>query len=185
MFECNDKVFYPGHGVANVDGIIEKNVAGSVVKFLKLSFLHKDMMILVPLYNADSIGLRFISSEDCVNQVLQELYKNPERKLESIDFTPSGWNRRFKEYQLKILGGKLIDIIKIYRDFMHISQQKDLSFGERMLLQNVEDLLAQEIQSVRNISREEVIQELRCPFKQVLNLPQNKIAIKKNIVAST
>lgn len=185
MFEFNDKVFYPGHGVANVDGIIEKEVAGSCLKFIKLSFLHKDMMILVPLYNTDSIGLRSISSEDCVNKVLEELHRGPERKLESIDFTPSGWNRRHKEYQLKILGGKLIDIIKIYRDLMYISQQKELSFGERTLLQSVEDLLAQEIQSVRKTSREEVIQELRCPFKQILNLAQSKISIKKNIAIST
>jgi CarD family transcriptional regulator len=167
-----------------VDGIIEKNVAGSKVKFIKLSFLHKDMMILVPLYNADKIGLRPISSQEIITQALTELQKKPERKLENIDFTPSGWNRRHKEYQLKIISGKLIDIIKIYRDLMHISLQKDLSFGERTLLQNIEDLIAQEIQSSQNINREKVIQDLRCPFKQLINL-NHEIPIKKNITAPT
>lgn len=185
MFEPNDKVVYPGHGVANVDGVIEKNVAGSSVKFIKLSFIYKDMTILVPVYNVDSIGLRYISSELIINEALKELAKEPEKKFEGIDFTPSGWNRRNKGYQLKIQGGKLLEIIKIYRDLMYVSQQKELSFGERMLLQSIEDLLAQEIQSGKNIGREEVIQELRCPFKQLLNMASySKLHVKNGVQAA-
>ncbi len=185
MFEPNDKVIYPGHGVANVDGVIEKNVAGSSVKFIKLSFIYKDMTILVPVYNADSIGLRYISSQTTIDQALKELKKEPEKKFEGIDFTPSGWNRRNKDYQLKIQGGKLLDVIRIYRDLMYIAQQKELSFGERMLLQSIEDLLAQEIQSGRNICREEVIQELRCHFKQLLNVPTySKLNVKNGVQAA-
>jgi CarD family transcriptional regulator len=185
MFEPNDKVIYPGHGVANVDGVIEKNVAGSSVKFIKLSFIYKDMTILVPVYNADSIGLRYISSESIIEQALKELGKEPEKKFEGIDFTPSGWNRRNKGYQLKIQGGNLLEIVKIYRDLMHVSQQKELSFGERMLLQSIEDLLAQEIQSGKNLGREEVIQVLRCPFKQLLSVASySKLHVKNGVQAA-
>lgn len=172
MFKINDKVVYPGHGVANVESIAEKTVAGTVVMFLKLKFLFKDMNILVPVYNEDSIGLRYPSSEIIVQETIEELCKKPDKKLESIDFTPSGWNRRHKEYQLKILGGKLLDIAKIYRDLMYISLQKDLSFGERTLLQNIEDLLAQEIQVVKDSTREAVVQEIRSPFKHITEITQ-------------
>lgn len=182
MFEPNDKVIYPGHGVANVDGIIEKNVAGSSLKFIKLSFVYKDMTILVPVYNVDCIGLRRLSSQVVIDQALKELYKEPDKKIESIDVTPSGWNRRHKAYQLKIQSGVLLDIVKIYRDLMYISQQKELSFGERMLLQSIEELIAQEIQSGKQINREEVIQELRCPFKQGMCIvPYSKHNIKKGV----
>jgi RNA polymerase-interacting CarD/CdnL/TRCF family regulator len=61
---------------------------------------------------------------------------------------------------------------KIYRDLMYISLQKDLSFGERTLLQNIEDLIAQELQVVKNLSREVTIQNIRIPFKHITELTQ-------------
>lgn len=166
MFQIDDTVVYPGHGVATVQEVIERVVAGSTIVFLKLSFMFKDMTILVPTYNVDSIGIRFPNTEKELEIILQELAKKPERKLESIDFTPSGWNKRNKDYQLKIQGGKLVDIIKIYRDFMHISHMKELSFGERTLLQSIEDLIVQELQIIKNLDRDVVLQYLRNPFKE-------------------
>ena len=51
---------------------------------------------------------------------------------------------------------------------MYVAQQKDLSFGERTLLQITEELIAQEMQVIKNSDRELVIQELRTPFKQFM-----------------
>ena len=168
MFELNDKVIYPGHGVAVIDDIIEKIVGGKVVTFFKLSFLYKDMTILVPLHNTDVIGIRRPSGQQTILLAINELNKQPEKKLESIDFTPSGWNRRNKDYQLKIQSGLLVEIAKIYRDLMYVSQQKELSFGERALLQAAEELLIQELQIIKNVDRETIIQEIRNPFKKFL-----------------
>lgn len=168
MFKLNDKVVYPGHGVAVIDQIVEKHVTGRVISFMKLVFLFKDMTILVPTYNVEAIGLRKPSDQEMIDLVMEELKKKPERRLESIDFTPSGWNRRNKDYQAKIQSGKLLDIAKIYRDLMYVAQQKDLSFGERTLLQTTEELIVQELQIVKNSERELVIQELRTPFKQFM-----------------
>ena len=166
MFKLKDKVVYPGHGVAVVDEIIERNIGGNAVSFFKLVFLFKEMNILVPVYNSECIGIRYPSDETVIEAALEELSKKPEKKLESVDFTPSGWNRRNKEYQLKIQSGKMLDIAKVYRDLMHIAQQKELSFGERTLLTVLEELMAQEIQVVRSIARDAAIQELRSTFKQ-------------------
>jgi CarD family transcriptional regulator len=166
MFKLNDHVVYPGHGVAVVEDIIEKSISGTIIKFLKLNFLFKDMTILVPLYNVESIGIRYPSDNAEVDTALRELTKKPEKRLESIDFTPSGWNRRHKDYQARIQSGKLGEIAKIYRDLMYIAQQKDLSFGERTVLQTTEELIAQEIQTVKKKEREIVIQLLRNPFKE-------------------
>ncbi len=166
MFQLNDKVIYPGHGVAVVEEIIERNVAGVTIKFLKLNFLFKDMTILVPLYNVDSIGLRTPSSNAVVDTAMKELACQPGKRLESLDFTPSGWNKRNKEYQMKIQSGSLLDLIAIYRDLMHIAQMKDLSFGERTLLQNVEELIVQELKVIKDVDREVIVQDIRSPFKR-------------------
>jgi CarD family transcriptional regulator len=168
MVSIHDKVIYPGHGVAEVEEVSEKLIGGAKVSFVKLVFLFKDMTVLVPTYNLKSIGVRVPSSAVIVETVFAELNKKPQRKLEAIDFTPSGWNRRYKEYQMRIQTGDLLEIAKIYRDLMHITQQKELSFGERGLLQTTEELLIQEIQIVQNNERDIVTQELRRPFKHVI-----------------
>jgi CarD family transcriptional regulator len=166
MFNRNENVVYPGHGVAIIEDIIEKSVGGSNINFFKLTFLYKDMTILVPIYNAGSIGIRKPNTKEIVDAVINELYKAPEKKFESIDFTPSGWNRRNKDYQMRIQSGSLLEIAKIYRDLMHVAQYKELSFGERSLLQSTEELIVQELQVVLNQGKELVIQLLRRPFKQ-------------------
>lgn len=168
MVNVHDKVVYPGHGVAEVEEITEKFIGGNRVSFVKLVFLFKDMTILVPVYNLDSIGVRMPSNNLLVEAVFKELNKAPEKKLDALDFTPSGWNKRHKDYQSRIQSGNIVEIAKIYRDLMYTAQQKDLSFGERTLLQITEELLAQEIQIVKNIDRTLVIQELRIPFKHIV-----------------
>jgi len=167
MVHLNDKIVYPGHGVAVVDEIIERNVAGVAIKFIKLNFLFKDMTILVPLYNVESIGIRMPSNPELVDAAMAELSRKPEKKLETLDFTPSGWNKRNKEYQMKIQSGNLLDLVKIYRDLMHIAQMKDLSFGERTLLQSVEELIVQELKIIKDVDRELIVQDVRSPFKQL------------------
>ena len=167
MFELNTKVVYPGHGVALVESLIEKKVSGTTITFFKLSFLYKDMTILLPTHNLDSTGVRFLSDEKMVKKAMKALLIEPGKEIEQLDLSPSGWNKRNKEYQSRIQSGKLLDIVSIYRDLMHISVQKELSFGEKSLLHATEELLVQEIIEVQAKERTSVLQELREPFKRL------------------
>jgi len=171
MFKINEKVVYPGHGVAVVEEVVEKSVAGNRIKFFKLNFLYKEMTALVPVNNAPHMEIRSLGSPIEASRALDELYKSPERKLENLDFTPSGWNKRNKDYQLKIQGGALLDLAKIYRDLMFVAKQKELSFGERSLLQLAEDLLAQEIEIITKSNRDTVVRQIRSPFKEYVSFP--------------
>lgn len=171
MFKINEKVIYPGHGVAVVDEIVEKLVAGNSIRFFKLRFLYKDMTVLVPVNNIPHMAIRSLNSNEEVKKVLNELNKTPDRKLESVDFTPSGWNKRNKDYQLKIQGGVLIDLARIYRELMFVAKQKELSFGEKSLLQLTEDLIAQEIGVIMNNDRDVVLRQIRSPFREYISFP--------------
>lgn len=185
MFKQDDKVVYPGYGVAVVEDIQEKTVGGDTILFFKLSFLYKDMTILVPSYNIKTIGIRYPSDNATIDLAIKELENKPERQLESIDFTPSGWNRRQKNYQIKIQSGILLEIVKIYRDLMYVSKQKELSFGERALLQSTEELILQEIQLVRDIQKSDIVQELRSPFRKLMiDTPENMYAHEQSTPTS-
>ena len=58
MLSLNDKVVYPGYGVAKVDRVLEKTVGGSPTSFFELHFLNKEMTILVPIDMIFSVGIR-------------------------------------------------------------------------------------------------------------------------------
>jgi len=57
---------------------------------------------------------------------------------------------------------------------MFIAKQKDLSFGERNLLNITEDLIIQEIVTVRGQTRDEVIREIRGPFREYVSFEYNQ-----------
>src|SRR5581483_6897884 len=149
MFARNEKVVYPGHGVAIIGAIIEKNIAGKISQFFELRFLNKDMTILVPTDNAISVGLRPLSSIDHINNIFNTL--SQPAVIKNPDIVLSNWNKRNKDYQGKLRGGNLLEICIIYRDLRHIEHSKELSFGEKNLLQQTETLLAEEISIVNNI----------------------------------
>jgi CarD family transcriptional regulator len=163
MFRLNDKVVYPGHGVAKVIRIVDKEVAGQLASFYELRFLNKEMTVLVPIANAEGIGLRPLSSSNSIDGIFK-LLAEPAKKLKNYELSANNWNKRNKEYQLKLRTGSLEEISEIYRDLKHIAQQKELSFGEKNLLIQTENLLAEEISIVRKLEAEKTVEYLRSMF---------------------
>jgi len=161
MFALNDKVVYPGHGVARISCVLEKVVGGNITRFFELTFYNKEMTILVPMDSSRVVGLRRLSSRANIDDALKILAEPVEV---NYDNGSSNWNRRNKEYQCKLRSGNIYDICRIYRDLKHISSKKELSFGEKNLLSKTELLLAEEISMVSNLQEEKTIEKLRSIF---------------------
>lgn len=160
IFTLNDRVVYPGHGVARINRIVEKVVSKEIVHFFELKFLNKDMTILVPTTNLDSVGIRALSSASLISNMFKVLSRPVKDSLE-YELMVSNWNKRNKEYQNKIRKGDLIELSEIYRDLKHIARQKELSFGEKSLLQKTETLLVEEISVVEQVGEEKALSLLR------------------------
>ncbi len=161
MFEQNERVVYPGHGVAFINRIIEKKIGTEKFTFYELKFLNKDMTILVPVTNVEAVGIRKISSQERINNVFKILTEPMQRQPAHPETLATNWNKRNKEYQSKIRSGDLRDICEIYRDLKRTEESKELTFGEKSLLNQTEMLLAQEIALVKNVAEEHAAQELR------------------------
>ena len=158
MFSQDEKVVYPGHGVAYIHRVLERRIGGKSTQFYELRFINKEMTILVPINNLNTIGIRPLSSQTDIGDMFK-LFDHPIR-VHNHDMVPN-WNKRNKEYQGKIRSGKLREICEIYRDLKHIEQQKELSFGEKNLLHQTENLLVEEISLVCNIATDMAAQQLR------------------------
>ncbi len=160
MFRIDDRVVYPGHGVAKIQRIVKKTVGESEAAFYELVFLNKDMTVLVPTLNSNSVGLRALSSHEHVQGVFTMLTE-PDPQASNLEFTPANWSKRNKEYQNKLKNGDLKGLCSIYRELHIISGYKELSFGEKTLLHQIESLLVEEISLIQDLGEEKTIEQLR------------------------
>lgn len=163
MFLLNEKVVYPGHGVARISRIIQKNVGGAVMTFYELTLLSKNMTALVPVDRLIEVGIRKISSSERVQGILNLL---SEPHTTSHAQVMPNWSKKSKVYLGGIRTGNLEEIGKIYRELIFISAQKDLSFGEKNLLQKTEDMLVEEIAAVNETTEEKAREQLRLIVRQ-------------------
>jgi len=146
-FKVNSYVVYPGHGVALIKAIEEKNISNVKQKFYVLEILENKMKILLPVKNAKKVGLRNIISKNEVDKVIKILKSEPE----SGD---PNWNKRHTEYQDKIKTGSITKASEVYRDLMFAKMEKELSFGERKLLDTTRKLIVSEISHAKKIAEE-------------------------------
>lgn len=162
MFLVNEKVVYPGYGVAFISKLVKRLISGKQTSFYELKFFNKDMAVLVPEDRLEAVGIRRLSSQ----QDLESMFKVLSEPIVKTEYEVglNNWNRRNKKYQLNLRSGDLIKICQIYKDLQVISQTKELSFGERNLKAKIEQLLIEEISVVKNIDREKALKFLQKTF---------------------
>ncbi|MCB0355741.1 MAG: CarD family transcriptional regulator, partial [Bdellovibrionales bacterium] len=127
-FKVGDNAVYPGHGVGEITAIETKEMMGSTLTFYSIKILETGMKIMVPESKAQSVGLRPIISKDEASKVL-DILQEKEVKIDN-----QTWNRRYREYMEKIKTGSVYEIAEVLRDLFLLKVDKELSFGERKML---------------------------------------------------
>ena len=61
------------------------------------------------------------------------------------------WNRRYREYMEKIKTGSVFEVAEVYRDLLMLKLEKELSFGERKMLDTARNLLVKEISLAQKV----------------------------------
>lgn len=158
-FKPGDKAVYPAHGVGEVKAIETREISGNKQKFYILKILENGMTIMVPTDNIKSVGLRDIIDEDQVDEVYAILRER------DITIDNQTWNRRYREYMDKIKSGSVYEIAEVLRDLSLLKFEKELSFGERKMLDTARSLLVKELAIAQEISEDEVIKEINKIFK--------------------
>lgn len=138
-FKVGDNAVYPGHGVGRVTAIETKEILGNKQTFYSIQIIETGMKIMIPKDNVASVGLRPIISKDEANKVL-EILKEKEVKIDN-----QTWNRRYREYMEKIKTGSVFEIAEVLRDLFVLKVDKELSFGERKMLDTARTLLLKEL----------------------------------------
>lgn len=154
MFKIGDLAVYPAHGVGKIESIEIKTIGGKKQEFYIIRILENDMKIMIPIQNAEAVGLRqLVDSADI--PVVYDILKSKE-----VSVNGGTWNRRYREYMEKIKTGSIFELAQVLRDLTLLKGDKELSFGERKMLDTARTLLLKELSIVRNISEEAVEREI-------------------------
>jgi CarD family transcriptional regulator len=139
VFKVGDNAVYPGHGVGEVVAVEQKEMMGCTQVFYSIKILETGMKIMVPKTNAKNVGLRPIISKDEASKVLNILQEK------DVKIDNQTWNRRYREYMEKIKTGSVYEIAEVLRDLFLLKVDKELSFGERKMLDTARNLLITEL----------------------------------------
>lgn len=149
-FQVGDKAVYPAHGVGEVTSIEARDVGGERQLFYVLRILENGMKVMVPTSASGTSGLREIMNKTQVDEVFGVLRKK------EISVETTTWNRRYREYMEKIKSGEPCQIASVLRDLCLLKHDKDLSFGERKMLDTAKALLVKELSIARGMTESEV-----------------------------
>ena len=152
-FKIGDKAVYPAHGVAEVTGIENRDIAGKPKAFYILKLVDSGMRLMIPTDGAARAGLRTVISKKDAEKVLQIL------KSDEVAVDAQPWNRRYREYMDMLKSGSPFEVAKVLRDLYRLKGDKDLSFGERRLLDTARSLLVTELALARKIKEDKVEKE--------------------------
>lgn len=158
MFKVGDLAVYPAHGVGRIEAIESRDISGQKQDFYIMKILENDMIIMIPVNNVESVGLRDIIDRDDVAKVYDIM------KQRDIPADNQTWNRRYREYMEKIKTGSVYEVAAVLRDLYLLKVDKDLSFGERKMLDTAQSLLLKELSIAKETDERAVMSDIKAIF---------------------
>lgn len=158
-FQVGDLAVYPAHGVGRIESIEIKEIGGEDMTFYIMKVLENGMVIMIPTANVESVGLRRVIKENDIPKVYEVMTQKRE-----CAFDNQTWNRRYREYMEKIKTGSLFDVAEVFRDLFLLRLTKDLSFGERKLLDTAQSLLLKELCMAKQTDEKSMMKEIESLF---------------------
>ncbi len=158
MFKLGDLAVYPAHGVGRIESIETREISGEEQDFYIMKILDNNMIIMIPVDNVESVGLRDVIDTAEVKKVY-EIMKKRDMPVDN-----QTWNRRYREYMEKIKTGSVYEVAEVLRDLYLLKVDKDLSFGERKLLDTAQSLLLKELSIAKETDESAIMSDIKAIF---------------------
>jgi CarD family transcriptional regulator len=158
MFKVGDLAVYPAQGVGVIEAIESREVLGNHQLFYIMRIMGNGMRIMIPMDSAQAVGLRELISEQEI-PLIYEILRN-----KNVTIDKQTWNKRYREYLEKIKTGSVFEIARVLRDLFILKSDKNLSFGERKMMDTAKNLLIKEISIASHAEETKVEQDLKMIF---------------------
>ena len=143
-FKIGDSAVYAGHGVGIITAIEKREISGNTETFYSVRIQESETNILVPQSRTGKKGgLRPVASKEKILGVI-DILKERELTVQGVH----NWNKKLQEYSKKLKTGQISDVAYVLKDLSILKTTKNLSFGEKQLMEQAWNLLFREISLV-------------------------------------
>jgi len=147
-FRVGDKVVYPHHGAAVIEGTQQRVIEGETREYWVLRLSYGDLTLMVPTDGADEVGLRGVVPKNELDQVYKVLQSKKQAPA------PSNWSRRFKSHVEKLRSGDIYQVAEVVRNLSNRDKDKGLSAGEKRMLTKARQILVSELTFAAGVKEE-------------------------------
>jgi CarD family transcriptional regulator len=152
-FKIGESIVYPAHGVGQIVGIEEQEIAGMSLELFVIQIEKDKLTLRVPTARLEAAGIRKLAEDNIVSRAMETL-KGRARIKRTM------WSRRAQEYEAKINSGDLISIAEVVRDLYRSETQPEQSYSERQLYESALDRMAREIAVVDKLDERTAMQRI-------------------------
>jgi CarD family transcriptional regulator len=137
-FKVGDKVVYPNHGVGVIEQVAKRAIGDIESRFYCLRIISTDSMVMVPVGNTDTVGLRKILTRRQITKVIKTL---KDGEVTTYD----DWKGRFQANSEKMRTGDVEAVAEVLKSLTMLNEIKPLSYRERKMLDRARFLLVSEL----------------------------------------
>ena len=148
VFECGHKVVHKTHGVGEIQGSEVLELGGHQQDYYILKIVSTGLKVRFPKQSSQQIVRSLVSELEI--QKIFEIISAPAKSYSMV------WNRRKKEFNEKINSGSIFEIAEVYRDLKNKTDGKELSFGEKEMMEKAKARLVSEIAAARSVDDQEI-----------------------------
>ena len=170
MFSVDELVVYPAQGVGRVERVESQDIGGCTAEYYIVRILINNVTLMVPVKNAQNVGLRSVCSPESAQEILASLHD----RTGFTGYSGQNWNRRYREYSEKLKSGDLSDVAYVLKELLLIGKDKELSFGERRLLEQAMSLISLELAHALGSVQSDVQHSIEEIFADVLKKESEK-----------
>ncbi len=158
MFNIGDYAVCPGHGVGQIVDMEVKEIGDQKLSFYMVKIIANGMTVMVPTTSKD--GIRTLVEQSDIDSVY-DLLNDHDVKVDN-----STWNRRYRDYMEKVKTGSLLEIADVLRSLYLLKNTKNLSFGEKKMLEQCRDLIVQEFTIKNGQAKTEIESKIESCFPE-------------------
>jgi CarD family transcriptional regulator len=148
-FKVGDKVVYPNHGVGVIEEVARRAIGDIESRFYCLRILSTDSMVMVPIDNTATVGLRKILNRREISRVVKTL---KDGEVTTYD----DWKGRFQANSDKMRTGDIKAVAEVLKSLTMLNEIKPLSYRERKMLDRARFLLVSELSEAGGKTPEDV-----------------------------
>jgi CarD family transcriptional regulator len=164
VFSPEQFVVYPAQGVGRIERVEHQQIGGQSVEFYIIRIFTNNVTVMLPVRNIETVGLRGLCTPTEAHSVLASL-----RSRNGLTgYAGQNWNRRYREYSERLKSPSLLDVGYVLKELLFISGEKELSFGERRLLDQAMGLITSELSHVLRRDAQDLKAEIEGYYADVL-----------------